>query len=32
VLSFILLLTAEYFRRRANRITGNSTSSEESIF
>jgi spermidine/putrescine transport system permease protein len=32
VVSFILLLTAEYFRRRANRITGNSTSSEESIF
>jgi hypothetical protein len=32
LLSFILLLAAEYFRRRANRIAGNPQSSDESIF
>ncbi|MDB2324329.1 ABC transporter permease [Alphaproteobacteria bacterium] len=32
LLSLILLLSAEYFRRRANRIAGNPQSSKESIF
>ncbi|MEK9610133.1 MAG: ABC transporter permease [Alphaproteobacteria bacterium] len=32
LLSLILLLAAEYFRRRANRIAGNPQSSDESIF
>ena len=31
-LSFFLLLTAEYFRRRANRLTGNHTRSDNEIF
>jgi len=31
-LSFILLLAAEYFRRRANRLVGTPQSSQESIF
>ncbi len=31
-LSFVLLLTAEYFRRRANRLTGNHTRSDSGIF
>ena len=31
-LSFFLLLTAEYFRRRANRLTGNHTRSDNGIF
>lgn len=31
-LSFFLLLTAEYFRRRANRLTGNHTQSDDGIF
>ncbi len=32
LLSFALLLAAEYFRRRANRVTGGNTDTEEKLF